>query len=187
MSITLLDAIPHSTLQEDEYRNYRILKGAGIVNNVYTIHNDPERYSESRRFKLDRFAHDKQSAFDAAINPDVSQRDHFTFGAGRRICAGMHIAERSLFLAIAKILWAFDIKPATDQEGNPLLPDPNRLTQGFACEPLEFEADIRLRSEEKARILLKQWRTAQATHLDPETQQWVKVPPQMAVSDIKDS
>jgi hypothetical protein len=36
----------------------------------------------------------------------------FFFGcsASRRICPGMHVAERELWLAISRLLWAFDIR-----------------------------------------------------------------------------
>lgn len=38
------------------------------------------------------------------------QRDHWTFGAGRRICPGMIVAEREIFLAISRLLWAFRLE-----------------------------------------------------------------------------
>lgn len=31
------------------------------------------------------------------------------FGAGRRICPGMIVAEREIWLAISRMLWAFDM------------------------------------------------------------------------------
>ena len=185
MPTTLLGAVPHATLQADEYMGYRIPKDAAVINNVYAIHNDPQRYPEPRRFDPARFAHDKQSAFDAAVNADVSQRDHFTFGAGRRICPGMHVAERSLFLAIARIMWAFEIRPVKDRDGRDVLPDPDRLTQGFACEPLEYAADIRPRSEARAKAVLREWAEAERSLLDPETKQWKEVPRTMKVADFK--
>jgi cytochrome P450 len=40
-----------------------------------------------------------------AINADSTKRPHFTFGAGRRVCPGFHVAERGLFIAIARMLW----------------------------------------------------------------------------------
>jgi cytochrome P450 len=185
MPTTLLGAVPHATIQEDQYLGYRSPKGASIVNNVYTIHNDAARYPEPRRFNPSHYSNDKQSAFDAAINADVTQRDHFTFGAGRRICPGMHIAERSLYLAIARILWAFDIRPAKDLQGNDILPDPHQLTQGFACEPLEYNADIRPRSQARAEAVLREWKEAESSLLDPETKQWKKIPPGMALAEVK--
>ena len=34
----------------------------------------------------------------------------------------MHFAEQKLFIAIAIMLWAFDIRPSVDKEGNAMLP-----------------------------------------------------------------
>src|ERR1700733_6302398 len=31
-------------------------------------------------------------------------------GAGRRLCPGIHLAERNLFIAMAKLLWAFSFE-----------------------------------------------------------------------------
>jgi hypothetical protein len=33
----------------------------------------------------------------------------------RRICPGIHIAERELWFAISRLLWAFDIRPLPDE------------------------------------------------------------------------
>lgn len=185
MPPTLLGAVPHATLQDDEYLGFHIPKGATIVNNVYSIHNDPRRYPDPRRFDPERFKDDEQSAFDAAVNPDVAMRDHFTFGAGRRICPGMHIAERSLFLGIARILWAFEIRRAKDSKGNILLPDPSRLTPAFACEPMPYAAEIRPRSKERAEKILREWAETKNALLDPVTKQWKKIPDGVALADLK--
>jgi cytochrome P450 len=130
MPTTILGAVPHAVTKDDEYMGYLIPKGAGVMNNVYAIHMDPERHPDPRRFDPDRYSEDSQTAADAASNPEASKRDHFTFGAGRRICQGMHVAERSLFLGMSRMLWAFDIEPATDKEGNKIIPDTDKYTQG---------------------------------------------------------
>ncbi|KAI9853618.1 MAG: hypothetical protein M1830_006647, partial [Pleopsidium flavum] len=104
MPTTPLGAVPHAVTKDDEYMGYQIPKGAGVVINTYTIHMDPKRYPEPRRFNPDRYKDNLQTAADSANNPDVSQRDHFAFGSGRRICPGMHVAERSLFLGMSRLL-----------------------------------------------------------------------------------
>ncbi|KAF1937890.1 cytochrome P450 76C3 [Clathrospora elynae] len=43
--------------------------------------------------------------------------DPATLGAGRRICSGLHLAENSMFIVLAKLLWAFDILPPLDEQG----------------------------------------------------------------------
>lgn len=119
---------------------------------------------------------DHLGLYDSASNPSASARDQFTFGAGRRICPGMHVAERSLFLGISRILWAFNITPAKDPNGNEILPDQEKLTQGFVCMPEEFRAEITPRSEKRASLVRKEWREAEAELLDGVTKQWISNP-----------
>lgn len=88
MPTTILGAVPHATTAEDIYKGYFIPKGAGILNNVWTINTDPRRAPNPRRFDPSRYENDTLSLFDSASNPDGTKRDHFTFGAGRRICPG---------------------------------------------------------------------------------------------------
>lgn len=94
----ILGAVPHAVTRDDEYMGYKIPKGAGVLNNVWTIHMDPRRCPEPRKFDPDRFKDDFLNAAESASQSDPSKRDGFGFGAGRRVCQGMHVAERSLFL-----------------------------------------------------------------------------------------
>lgn len=88
----------------------------------------------------------------------------------------MHVAERSLFLGISRLLWAFDIGPANSSDGKPILPDPDKLTQGFVCMPEEFPAKITPRSEARASVVRAEWKKAETELLDPDTKQWVLNP-----------
>ncbi|KAK4550436.1 hypothetical protein LTR36_000014 [Oleoguttula mirabilis] len=173
MPTTILGAVPHAATQDDTYMGYLIPKGAGILNNVWAINNDPSRAPEPRKFDPSRYKDDHLGLYDSASNPDAGRRDQFTFGAGRRICPGMHVAERSLFLAMSRILWAFDITPQQSSEGKPLLPEQDNLTQGFVCMPEEFPAKITPRSKERARMVETEWRQAERASLDPVSKQWL--------------
>lgn len=168
---TAIIGVPHSVLQDDMYMGYRIPKGASVVANAWAINSDPERHPEPRRFNPDRFGNDTSSLPDSISNPDPTKRPTFTFGAGRRICQGMHVAERSLFLGISRLLWGFDVSPAKDADGNDVLPDPSKLTQGFVCMPEPFQATIKPRSAERVSVMKKAWEDAQKD-LDPVTKQW---------------
>ena len=49
-----------------------------------------------------------------------------------RICVGMHFANQALFIGIATILWALDIRRARDADGGETVPDPAALVDaGF--------------------------------------------------------
>lgn len=145
--------VPHAVTEDDHYMGYTIPKGAGIMISTWSIHMNSDRYPKPRQFNPDRFKGDSQTATEAAANPNVSKRDHFAFGAGRRICPGMHVTERSLFLGMSRLLWAFDFQPKVDAESKPIIPDIENLTQGFVVRPEEFPAVIRPRSQKRAEVL----------------------------------
>jgi cytochrome P450 len=69
-------------------------------------------YPEPDAFKPERF-----------INPDGTLREDpvltSLFGFGRRICPGRHMAEASLFIAVASLLSVFNIKKGNDADGSP--------------------------------------------------------------------
>jgi cytochrome P450 len=172
-----LGAVPHACTRDDEYMGYKIPKGAPVILNAWAIMTDPERYPEPRRFNPDRFSEDNDdvSMAEMAAHPDPSKRDTVGFGAGRRICPGMHVADRSMFLGVSGILWAFSITPKQDAEGQDILPDPdNLIVGGIAARPEPFVANI-LPRDGKAGIVKQEWEDAQKL-LDPETKQWKETP-----------
>lgn len=172
-----LGAVPHACTQDDEYLGYKIPKGAPVILNAWAIMTDPDRYTEPRRFNPDRFTKDSDdvSMAEMAAHPDPSKRDTVGFGAGRRICPGMHVADRSLFLGITGILWSFSITPKKDAKGQNMLPNADDLIVGLAARPTPFEANIVSRDEKRAYVIREEWKSAQKL-LDPETKQWKETP-----------
>ncbi|KAL7787173.1 cytochrome P450 [Trichoderma ceciliae] len=167
--------VPHAVTQDDSYLGYRIPKDAGLILNVWAIHNDPKRHPDPRRYNPARWAGDSQNSAQAAVNPDPTKRDHFVFGAGRRLCQGMHIADRSLFLAISRTLWAFDLKrPVDKMTGEEIIPDVDNIKDGLFISPMPFAADIMPRSENRATAIKKEWESV-AELLD-DNMQWNSVP-----------
>ncbi|KAI8956210.1 cytochrome P450 [Xylaria longipes] len=169
--------VPHAVTRDDTYVYlvYRITKDAIVILNVWwvqvirsavtlriprpveltrearAVHNDPTRHPDRRRFEPLRYIDDHQTSVDAANNPDATKRDHFVFGAGRRRCQGMHIADRSIFLAISRLLWAFDFKRAVDSQTNEeKIPDMDDLADRIMSLPNPFPADIVPRNSYKA-------------------------------------
>jgi len=170
MPTTILGAVPHATSKEDEYNGYYIPQGASVMLNVWAIHMDEKRHPNPREFRPERYEGDDLNAADSAANPDASKRDHFTFGSGRRICQGMHVAERSLFLGMSRMLWGFNITPKI-RDGKPVPINPDKLTQGFVCMPETFECDIKPRDGKRARMIRESWQQAKKECVDPVTEQ----------------
>lgn len=150
--------VPHASIRDDEYMGYKIPKGAGMMWNVWGVHMDPNRHPDPRRFDPARYINDHQTAAESANNADASKRDHFLFGAGRRLCQGMHIAERSLFLAMSRLLWAFNFEKAQDANGVEIVPDAGELTEGLLVQPKAFPARITPRDTGKAQQLRAEWK-----------------------------
>lgn len=175
--------VPHAVIRDDEYMGYKIPKGAGVMWNVWAIHMDPKRHPDPRRFDPARYKDDRQTAAEAASNGDATKRDQFVFGAGRRLCQGMHIAERSLFLAISRLLWAFDFDKALDKDGNEIVPDADDLTEGLFVLPKPFPARIVPRSAEKAERVIAEWKKMEV--LLDEDLQWKVLPEGLIWKDYK--
>lgn len=89
----------------------------------------------------------------------------------------MHIAERSMFLAIARLLWAFDFKRVKDENGNEIVPDADALTNGVLVHPEEFPIEIAARSEKRAQTVRAEWAKVEEKLNDEG--QWKRVPEEM--------
>ncbi|CAE6475570.1 unnamed protein product [Rhizoctonia solani] len=101
-------AVPHRLEQDDYYEGYYIPKDSSIICNIWAIHSNPDRYEDPHLFKPERFLDHTMSMADSIAQGDPFKRDHFAFGAGRRTCLGVQLAEQDIFLALSKLLWAFE-------------------------------------------------------------------------------
>jgi hypothetical protein len=107
-------------------------------------------------------------------------RDNFNFGAGRRLCQGIHIAERSLFLGMSRILWGFNVSQPLDT----VIPDVNDLVGGITVHPKPYKADIKPRSPKTVQIIRNAVKDCEnLVHAD--SGQWKKVPEDMVFGSWK--
>jgi cytochrome P450 len=106
---------------------------------IWSLNHD--RYSNPRDFDPLRQNPALTLTENNAINQDSVRRLHFTFGAGRRVCPGFHVAQRNLFLAISRMLWAFNIERQRDVYGRetPIDRDAIAPENGLIVRPADFE------------------------------------------------
>ncbi|RYP10658.1 hypothetical protein DL765_008040 [Monosporascus sp. GIB2] len=150
-------AFPHALNKSDEIDGMSIPKGSTVILNIWGIHHDAIRYANPEKFNPRRFEGQTQLAAFYANSGDHEKRDHFGYGAGRRICPGIHLAERALFLATAKILWGFKIQLKLDAAGMPVpinVAPETGYRDGFLNQCLPFEVDIEVRSEKRRETIL---------------------------------
>ncbi|KAI4858711.1 cytochrome p450 monooxygenase [Hypoxylon rubiginosum] len=96
---------------------------------------------------------------------DHQTRDNHGYGVGRRICLGIHLAQRGLWLAVARLLWAFEVWSKLDAIGKAILIDMTPETgcrEGFLNQCLSFGVDIKVRSEERRATILRETAKAEA-------------------------
>ncbi|KAF2280356.1 cytochrome P450 [Westerdykella ornata] len=150
----------HATTRDDWYKGYFIPKGAVVVLNWWAIHMDEKRWKDPERFDPTRYLDDPLSEAESMAQANPELRDHFTFGAGRRNCPGLHIAHNSLFINLARIMWAFDISKPVDENGRAIEPSKEALP-GFLLTPVKFGCHFEPRSARHAEIIEKAWAQAQ--------------------------
>ncbi|CAD6587966.1 MAG: hypothetical protein CYPHOPRED_004210, partial [Cyphobasidiales sp. Tagirdzhanova-0007] len=120
-----------------------------VVANAWAIHQQPDIYPDPQAFKPERFI-TSENTFQGVPG---SERGHFGFGFGRRICPGLYIGERSIFIIFSRLLWAFNVDYARDAQGIDIPVDENAFTSGFSSHPKPFKCSITPRDAEVAKIL----------------------------------
>jgi cytochrome P450 len=200
---TIITGSPHANIQEDYYNGYRIPINSSIVNNVWyapnyqspsipctplltldrTVNMDPKRNPNPRNFDPERFANDFQTEHQSATNKDENTRQNWIFGAGRRLCQGMHIAERSLLMGVSRMLWGFTFERGLDENGNVIPVDIDDLVGGIAVQPRDFKIRIIPRPG-RAEVIRAAWRDAEENLLHPDTKQWIQVPEGMKFTTL---
>ncbi|KAJ5916118.1 cytochrome P450 [Penicillium tannophilum] len=139
--------VPHRVAKDDWYEGMLIPKDATVVIPSYAIHRSEKfNYKAPDEFNPQRYLnHPRLARFE----------HHYGYGAGRRICPGMHLAERTQWRAIAKLLWAFTIELPVDAAGNKIIPDPEAYKEGIAHGPLPYQVVFKPRSQEHVDIIMK--------------------------------
>ncbi|KAF8709312.1 Cytochrome P450, partial [Rhizoctonia solani] len=135
-------AIPHRLEQGTGAYGIDIL----VICNIWAIHSNPERFDDPRVFRPERFLDYKMSMAESIAQGDPFERDHFAFGAGRRSCPGVQVAEQDVFIALSRLLWAFEFSAPTGTQVNL---EQSAFTGETVRHPKEFPLVIKPRSERR--------------------------------------
>ncbi|KJA15544.1 hypothetical protein HYPSUDRAFT_194208 [Hypholoma sublateritium FD-334 SS-4] len=119
----------HRATRDLVWGGMRIPKGADVIANPWAIGRDPEYFPDPEKFDPQRWI-----AADGTLRDDLRL---FSFGNGRRVCPGQHMATASVFLNTALMLWAFMI---TEDKEHPI--DDLAFTPSANTHPLPFSVQF---------------------------------------------
>ncbi|KAJ5388935.1 O-methylsterigmatocystin oxidoreductase [Penicillium cataractarum] len=134
--------VPHAASESFVYNGYLIPKGAIILPSIWWFLHDPKVYADPDTFNPKRY-------LDPCSEPDPRTE---AFGYGRRVCPGRYLADANIFLTIAQLLSAFNIRKAVDEQG---MEKEYKLEvfPGLISHLADFPYEIVLRSTEKAELI----------------------------------
>ncbi|KAG1754216.1 cytochrome P450 [Suillus lakei] len=92
------NGFPHRTTKDE---NYCIPAGTTVLGSHWAISRDSEAYPEPDAFKPQRWINDQ-----GRLRDDLT---FFVYGFGRRVCPGLHLANRSVWINSVLLLWAFQL------------------------------------------------------------------------------
>lgn len=101
--------VPHCPSETCVVGGYTIPKGVRIFVNVWAIHRDPFVWENPLEFDPERFL---SGTWDYSGN----NFNYFPFGSGRRMCAGIAMAERMGLFFLATLIHSFEWKLIGDEK-----------------------------------------------------------------------
>ncbi|CAI0654505.1 unnamed protein product [Colletotrichum noveboracense] len=155
--------VPHLAKQDAWYKGMLIPKGSVVMIPPSALNHDSKHFDDPESYNPDRYlASASKLASELAASPAYDERDHYTYGAGRRMCPGIHMAERTQWRSVAQMLWAFKI----EKDGE-LDTSYEFYEEGFVHATKDFRVRFVPRSERHAEVIrekfvetqefLKQW------------------------------
>ena len=161
---------PHTAMEDFVYNSKIIPKVTVVVLNTWSMHHSEKRWENPLEFNVcfshapyckllifpqpDRYINDPLPTSASANLADPYARDHWMFGAGRRICPGMIVAEREIWLAISRMLWAFDMVQIPDR------PIDLKEYDGLSGRsPVPFEITLKPRFDGVGEVIRKEMKT----------------------------
>ncbi|KZZ92616.1 Cytochrome P450 [Ascosphaera apis ARSEF 7405] len=143
---TIPICLPRVNLKEITWNGAVIPPGTTFFMNAWAANHDPTHFDKPEIFNPERYLLDKS---ESAGTP------HYAFGAGLRMCAGSHLANRELYTAFIRLIVAFQMVPAQNRADDPVLDalEASLNKTALTLDPKPFKVGFRARDPVK----LQEW------------------------------
>ncbi|KAI9452360.1 cytochrome P450 [Lactarius psammicola] len=126
--------VPHASTSDDWYEGMFIPKGTICLQNMRVLNFDTEVFgSNAADFDPTRYLDEKGQVKRLM---EGREEGHMSFGFGRRMCPGRHVAEGTLTIDFATLLWAMQFERPEGSRGE--LDVRTIVQSGFAAHPVPF-------------------------------------------------
>ncbi|KAG1896562.1 cytochrome P450 [Suillus fuscotomentosus] len=119
---------PHRATQDIIWQGHCIPEGAMVYGCHWAICRDPIAFPDPEKFDPQRWLDSE-----GRLKEDMKS---FTFGFGRRVCPGRHLAENSMYIALALIFWSFRFDQRPDAPIN------TKASDSVVSHIAPFEIDV---------------------------------------------
>ncbi|PPJ52416.1 hypothetical protein CBER1_10575 [Cercospora berteroae] len=112
-------SLPRRSTRDTFFDDKLIPAGTIVFLNAWAYNHDPTVWKDLDEFRPERWVEDNDN-----------ELRHYTLGAGSRMCIGIHLAYRELYLIFIRLLNSFELIPGGDVDAHPLTgqDDPSALT-----------------------------------------------------------
>jgi phenylacetate 2-hydroxylase len=137
--------LPRTSIKDIKYEDAVIPAGSVFYMNAWAADFDETHFKGAKEFSVERYLE----------NPEGSGTPHYAYGAGSRMCAGSHLANRELYTAFVRLIVAFHIDPPKNKKDEPILDclECNAVPTSLTTDPKPFKVGFRARDPDQ----LNQW------------------------------
>jgi phenylacetate 2-hydroxylase len=132
-------SLPRRAYQDIEWNGSIIPKGTMILINAQAANHSVEHFGpDAATFNPERWLSD----LDPPQEIQASGIQHFSFGAGSRMCSGQFIASRLLYTALVRVICSFKIVASEVEPPNTDYVDYNQLKSALVAIPRDFKVKL---------------------------------------------
>lgn len=137
--------LPRESTKDTQWNGATIPAGTTFFMNAWAADYDEDHFKDADKFIPERYLETSEGA----------GTPHYAYGAGSRMCAGSHLANRELFTAFIRLITAFNMHTAKETADRPILNaiECNLIPTALTTEPKPFKVGFSARDPKK----LEQW------------------------------